>query len=135
MPQPAEAFLDTSFLVRYLTDDPPELARRAADVIDSDCRLAVSMVALAETAYVLTHVYGVPRRAMVDQLIALLQKQNIVSLHPGKAILIEALLLCRPSGRVSFADALIWAEARAGGPPIVYAFDERFPALGILVHP
>ncbi len=135
MPKPAEAFLDTSFLVRYLTDDPQGLARRAADVIDGDRRLAVSTVALAETASVLTHVYGVPRRAVVDQLIALSQKENIVSLHPGKAILIEALLLCRPSGRVSFADALIWAEARAGGPPVVHTFDERLPALGIQVHP
>lgn len=71
---------------------------------------------------------------MVDQLIALLQKENIVSLRPDKAMLIEALFLCRPSGRVSFADALIWAEARAGGPPVVYTFDERFPAVGVEVR-
>lgn len=133
LPAP-EALLDTSYLVRYLTDDPPDLARRAADIIDSDRRLAVSAVVLAETAYVLTRVYQVPRQAVVDQLIALLQKENIVPLRLDKGIAIEALLLCHPSGRVSFADALIWAEARSGGPAAVYTFDERFPADAIEVR-
>ena len=134
MPPVPEALLDASYLVRYLTDDPPDLARRAAAVIDGDRPLAVSPVVLAETAYVLTHVYQVPRPAVVDQLIAFLQKENIVCLHLDKGSVIEALLLCRPSGRVSFADALIWAEARSGGPPAVYTLDERFPALGVEVR-
>lgn len=132
MPASPEALLDTSYLVRYLTDDPPELSRRAAEVIDSNCRLAVSPLVLAEAAYVLTHVYQVPRQAVVDQLIAFLQKENITCLRLDKGVVIEALLLCRPSGRVSFADALIWAEARLG-PRAVYTFDERFPALGVEV--
>jgi hypothetical protein len=30
------AYLDSSFIVRYLTNDPAEMAERAAAVIDSD---------------------------------------------------------------------------------------------------
>lgn len=44
--------------------------------------------------------------------------------------MIEALLLCRPSGRTAFADALLWAEARASRAAL-YSFDERFPETGI----
>lgn len=131
---PPEALLDTSFLVRYLTDDPPDLALKAAEVIDSDRMLGVSAVVLAETAYVLTRIYRVPRQAVIDQLINFLGKENIVPLHLDKGDVIQALLLCRPSGRVAFADALIWAEARSGGPLAVYTFDERFPAVAIEVR-
>ena len=44
---------------------------------------------------------------------------------------IQALRLCRPSGRVNFADALLWAVARAAAPARVWSFDQRFPADGI----
>jgi hypothetical protein len=69
--------LDTSMVVRYLRGDSPELARRAASVIDEEDGLQLTDVVLAETAYVLSSVYRVPREAVVDHLIAFLQKQNI----------------------------------------------------------
>ena len=39
-------------------------------------------------------------------------------------------MLCRPSGRVSFADALVWAAARSQTDASVYSLDERFPDEG-----
>jgi predicted nucleic acid-binding protein len=59
------AFLDTSFVVRYLTNDPPAVAELAAAVIDSEERLILSEIVLLESAYVLTSVYGVPRAEVV----------------------------------------------------------------------
>ena len=50
---------------------------------------------------------------MVDGLIALLRKANIDTFRLDKDLVLEALLLCRPLGRVSFADALVWAVARS----------------------
>lgn len=47
--------------------------------------------------------------------------------------MLEALLLCRPSGQVSFADALVWAAARSQANAAVYSLDERFPDEGITV--
>ena len=54
---------------------------------------------------------------------------------PGldKEIIAEALSHCRPSGRVSFADAPVWATAVSSGVRKVYTFDERFPDAAIQV--
>ena len=126
--------LDTSVIVRYLTSDPPDLADRAATIIDTGADLLVTDVALVETAYVLTTVYGVPREVAVDYLITFLQKKNIYTLGLDKDMALHALLLCRPSGRVSFADAMVWAAARSSGSQVIYSFDERFPSDGVEVR-
>ena len=125
---PVSALLDTSMLVRYLTGDPPDLADACAKVIDAEAELLISDVALVETAYVLASTYGVPRETVVDHLIALLRKANITTFRLPKEHVLEALTLCRPSGRVSFADALIWAAARAADATL-YPLDERFPSV------
>jgi len=126
--------LDTSMVVRYLTGDPRDLAERASQVIDKEEDLEVSDVVIAETAYVLTSVYKVPREAVVDHLILFLQKENIHPFVLSKDDLLQALLLCRSSGRVSFADALIWAAARSTEEKVVYSLDERFPRDGVEVR-
>ncbi len=121
-------------VVRYLTRDPPELADRAARVIDRIGPLGVTGVVLAETPYVLTSVYRVPRPIVVDHLVAFVQKKNIATVGLDKAAVLQALLLCRPSGRLSFADAMVWAAARSSGVGVVYSVDERFPADGLDVR-
>ena len=131
------ALLDTSILVRYLTGEPPDLADLSARVVDGEDGLLVTDVVLVETAYVLTTVYAVPREAVVDHLIALLRKANIDTFRLEKALALEALLLCRPSARVSFADALVWAAARSERDAAVYSLDNRFPddAITVLREP
>ena len=126
-------FLDTNVVVRYLTGNPPQHAERAARIIDQDDGLLLTDVVLAETAYVLTSVYDVPREAVVGQLIALLRKQNITPFCLDKDLLCQALLFCRPLGRVSFDDALLWAAARSSEDKVVYSFDQRFSPQGIQV--
>jgi predicted nucleic acid-binding protein len=128
------ALLDTSVLVPYLTGEPRPLAARAARIIDGPERIAVPAVVIAETAFVLASVYRLPREALVDGLIALLQKRNLVVQDLAKGIAIQALLLCRPSARVSFADAMVWAAARSAGADVVYTFDERLPDDGIVLR-
>lgn len=126
--------LDTSMLVRYLTGNTQELAEQASQVIDQEEDLQISDVALVETAYVLTSVYKIPREVVVDHLILFLQKENIRPFALDKDILLQALLLCRPSGRVSFADALVWAAARSTAAKVVYSLDKKFPKDGIEVR-
>ena len=127
-------FLDTSVVVRYLTGDPPDLADQAARIIDQQDDLQITDVVLAETAYVLTSVYQVPRDVVVDHLIALVQKENISPFALDMGLVLHALLLCRPSARVSFADGMIWAAARSAGAKVVYSLDERFPQDGLEVR-
>ena len=127
-------FLDTSMVVRYLRGAPPNLAAQAARVIDSEEDLQVTDVVLAETAYVLTSVYQISRSVVVDHLIAFLQKENVSPFALDKGLVLQALLLCKPSGRVSFADAMVWAAARSSGNRVVYSLDERFPDDGLEVR-
>ena len=128
------AALDTSFVVRYLMGVPADAARQASKVIDSVEELEISGIALAETAFVLTTVYQVPRDRAADQLMELVRKGNISLTGLTKDLAVQGLLMCRPSGRVSFADALIWAAARSGGSEAVYSFDQRFPSDGLEVR-
>ncbi|MEE2928408.1 MAG: PIN domain-containing protein [Chloroflexota bacterium] len=113
---------------------PADSARQASEVIDSTEELEISGIALAETAFVLTTVYQVPRGRAADQLIDLVRKENISLTGLTKDLAIQGLLMCRPSGRVSIADALIWAAARSGGSEVVYSFDRRFPDDGLEVR-
>jgi predicted nucleic acid-binding protein len=128
------AFLDTSVIVRYLMSDPPDLAARAASVIDGEETLILSAVALVETAYVLTTVYEAPRDVVVEALASFVQRRNVRLLWLPKTLVLEALSLCAGSKRHSFADALLWAEARHAGAG-VFTFDRRFPSLGITTGP
>ncbi len=125
------AFIDTSVVVRYLTNDPPNMAEAAAKFIDSDQPLILSDVILAETAYMLSSVYDVPRMALVDALSGFIQRRNIHLLNLSKPLALDALRLCRNSKRHSFADALLWAEARHNSSRQILTFDERFPADGL----
>lgn len=126
-------FLDTSVVVRYITGDPPELAERAARLLDSERHLVLSEVALLETAHVLTRFYGVPRLALVDALVALVQKANLRMAMLPKTRVVEALHLCRDSHRYSLPDVILWAQAREMKVEPIFTFDRRFPSQAIAV--
>lgn len=122
--------LDTSVMARYLIGDHPEMERRAVALIDSDRPLHISVVALAEIGFLLQRHYGIARPAIVGSLIDLLMRQNIEAHEVPTEVAIHALRMCAPSGRVSFADAMLWATARAGSAA-VWTFDRAFPTDGI----
>ena len=120
-------------VVRYLVRDVPKMADKAAMVIDSDENLLISGVALAEVDHVLRSVYNLPREAVIEHFMAFVSKRNIHCHGLDKGTVLEALLMCRPSGRVSISDALIWEPARTSGQNLVYSIDARFPTDGIQV--
>lgn len=126
--------LDTNVIVRYLTDDPPGMADVADRLIEGVDLLYVPDVVIMESAYVLSSFYGVARERVVDQLSDFLGRENVEPLTLDKGLAVEALMLCRPSGRVSFVDALTWAAARQSGVRVVYSWDDRFPSTGIEVR-
>ena len=127
--RPVRALLDTSVIVRYFTGDVPHLAEWCAEVIDRGDELTVTEGAMIETAYVLTSVYGIPRAVVVDRMMELLNKANIDVAPLNKPLVIEALLMCRPSNRVTFGDALLWARLRSDNE-VVGTLDKRFPDRG-----
>lgn len=126
------AFLDTSVVVRNLTGRPPDMADRARRLLASGETLTITDTILVETGFVLTRTYGIARQPAVDAMIGLLRNRHIATAPMGKELAIQALRLCRDSGRVSFADAMLWASARFFEQR-VHTFDRRFPEEGVEV--
>jgi predicted nucleic-acid-binding protein len=129
-----KTFLDTNLVVRYLTGAPADHYRRAQALIDGETALLLTDVVIMEAAYTLRTHYGVGREQVVDVLVELLRRENILVHNLDRDVVIEALLLCRPSGRINFGDAMIWANLRCAQPARLYSFDERFPAGSIELH-
>ena len=127
-------FLDTSMVVRYLTRDVPSLADQAASIIDGHEELWMIGVVLVETGHVLRSIYGIPREIVVDHLTEFVKKSNIRTGGLDKDLVLQGLVMCRPSGRVSLEDAMIWVATRSAGADTVYSFDQRFPSDGIDVR-
>lgn len=127
------SFLDTNYIIRYLVGEPVDQARIARKIIETE-ELIVTDTAIAEVAYVLTSFYNFPRNEIVNRLVSFVQMENIAVLGLNKNLVVQGLLLCAPSGRISFMDALIWAAALSTGAETIYSFDERFPKEGIEVR-
>ena len=127
-------FLDTSVIVRHLVGEPAGQANEASRIIEEVENLQVSVVALTETAFVLRSVYQISRETIVDDLTDLVQRDNISIYAMDKNLVLQGLRMCRPSGRVSISDAMIWAAARTDRASAIYTFDRRFPSQGIEIR-
>jgi predicted nucleic acid-binding protein len=123
-------FLDASVLVRYVTGEPAEQAVRAATLLRCGQPLWIDSVALLETAYVLEKVLNTPRADVVDALLDVVREPNIRLQGLDYNLVLQALMHCRPSGRVGFGDALLWAVVRYDSGEI-FTFDQRFPREGL----
>lgn len=118
--------LDTNLLVRYFTGTPADQHQKAVAVMDGERPLWLSVITILETSHVLLRIYEIPREQVVDGLTDLLRRRNIHTCELPRQRVIDALALCRPSARVSFGDALIWARAAEDSAEIL-TFDQRFP--------
>lgn len=121
-------FLDTSVIIRYLTRDHPDMFERAVQIIEGTDELIITEGVLGETAFVLSSVYRMSRQQTIDFMVALVERENISTYTMDKAFVLQGLIMCRPSGRVSVSDAMIWAAARTAGASAIYTFDQRFPS-------
>lgn len=124
-------WLDTNMILRYLLGEPQEQAQAAASIIEQNLQIMISPVILAESFFVLFTVYRRSRAEIVDSLAGLVNRENVQVSHIEKTLVIDALYMCRDSGRVKVADALLWAEARTAGQATIYTFDRRFPSQGV----
>ena len=128
-------FINSSVIVRYLTDDDPRRSRVAERIIESDA-LVVTAVILSEVAYVLRTTYNYPRSEIVDAVLEFVQRENVDVLDARKEFVGVALDNAR-SGGLSFGDALILAQMRSSGIRQIYSFDKDFrdPAIDVLEEP
>lgn len=119
-------FVDADALLRYLTRDDPAKAERVRLRLAGEA-LVVTVGTLAEVGYVLQSWFKYPRPTIVQALQTLLAEPNLTVLGVDEQRVVAALALCAPSGRVSFCDALLWAQAGEAQNSKVLTFDRRFP--------
>ncbi|MBA2238979.1 MAG: PIN domain-containing protein [Lysobacter sp.] len=114
------AFLDTNILIRHMTGDPPEMAKRATAVLASGERLLLADLVLAECVYVLESFYEVERALVAELMRAAIALASIETVDP--AALLRALEVYELD-RVDFAEAYLVAQAEATGVNEILSFD------------
>jgi len=118
--------LDTNVLIRYLAQDDPVQSPRATDLIEQ--RLTeeepgfISVVAMAEIAWVLERAYGLADRDIAAAIEAILQAELLV-VESEQEVFTAMTALKDGSG--SFADALIAALGANAGCSRTLTFDRR----------
>ena len=125
--------VDTNVLVRYLTNDDAEQARKAVSVLAGADRILVTHTVLLELAWVLRAVYELSPETIHRSLLQVLGLPNV---RVEKAEQIVQALAWYETG-MDFADAL--HLALAAGVERFVTFDQRFvktaTAQGLPEHP
>lgn len=119
--------LDTSALLRYLTNDVPPLAKAVADVIEGPDGATLSSLVLLEAAYALrSRHYGWDNPQVADALIDLLAHDGIVLSDMPGDLASAAIAGVRHVSARHIADALVAAAARHGGAEALLTGDAKF---------
>jgi predicted nucleic-acid-binding protein len=118
--------LDSNVLLRYLVQDDPFQSRRAAQLIEGELTVDeqgfVSLVALAETVWVLERAYRLSDEEIAAVVRHILQIEAfVIESEPEVVFAFEAL----EEKRGSFADALIAALGAKAGCSHTVTFDRR----------
>ncbi|MYA20694.1 MAG: type II toxin-antitoxin system VapC family toxin [Chloroflexi bacterium] len=125
------AFVDTNVLIRHLTADPPDQARRATRYLDRADQLLLPDLILAEVAYVLESYYEVPRLQVAEALRAILAFRAIRVVD--SALLYRAAEVYEVRG-LDFADAYLVASAERTGVGVVASFDRGIDRVGTVLR-
>jgi predicted nucleic-acid-binding protein len=118
--------LDTNVLVRYLTQDDAVQSAKATELFEQ--RLTgdepgfVSIVAMAETAWVLERNYGLKAYELAAAIERMLQV-NVVVVESEQEVFTAMIAVKEERG--SFADALIGALGLKAGCSHTLTFDQK----------
>jgi predicted nucleic-acid-binding protein len=118
--------LDTNILVRYLAQDDPVQSAKATEIIEQTLTEEnpgfISVVAIAETAWVLKRAYGFADDKIVAAIERTLQADMLVVEREKEVF---AAVIALKDGLGSFADALIGALDASAGCSGTLTFDRK----------
>ncbi len=126
MPIPI-AVVDTCFLLRFLTGDPPEQAERAEqailEAIDGRIVLRVPALVVAELIWTLeSSIYNLSRAAAAEKAVAILHSPGM---EVDDAALLEGAARLHAEKCIDFTDAFIVTYAKVHDITDVCTFDRR----------
>jgi len=118
--------LDTNIVVRYLAQDDPTKSLIATRIIEQELTEAtpgfISVVAMAETSWVLERAYGLADREIAVAIESMLQT-DVFSIECEQEVF--AAMIALRDGRGAFADALIGALGAKAGCSHTLTFDRK----------
>jgi predicted nucleic acid-binding protein len=115
------AFVDTNILIRHLTGEPEEMARRATRYLATERELLLTDLIVAETVYVLESFYETPRDQIAEAIRSLIAFDSTVCVDP--ALLLRAIEVYE-TDRLDFAEAYLVACAETTEVGRVASFDQ-----------
>lgn len=124
------ALIDTNVLVRHLTGDPPQAARRATRYLERAGELILTDIVAAECLYVLESYYELDRARVVEAMRSIVAFPAIRA--ENETAILRALELHESEG-IHFAEAYLVARAEAGGTAEIVSFDralDRIESVG-----
>lgn len=118
--------LDTNILVRYLTQDEPAQSAKATEIMEQQLSAAnpgfVSVVAMAETVWVLDRAYRLTVQEIADAIERMLQVEVLVIENEQEVF---AAMIALKQGRGAFSDALIAELGTKSGCSHTLTFDKK----------
>ncbi len=123
------AFVDTNIIVRHLTGEPPEIAKRATAYLAAEPELFLTDLIVAETIYVLESFYKIPRELIANAMRSLIALRSVITVDP--ALLLRSLEVYE-FDRIDFAEAYLVACAESSGVNRVASFDRSIDRVGTI---
>jgi len=121
------AYIDTNVILRFLVNDPPNMAAEAAQLFqaleDGKVILVVDDIVIAEAVWVLQSYYHHQTADIATTLRDFLLQDGIEA--EEKATLLQALTLYE-TRNIDFADALVAVRMQKRGIAHVFSFDTHF---------
>ncbi len=118
--------LDTNVLIRHLTQDEPDQARQASELIADACSLDepgyINRVVICEVVWVLERAYGRTPAEISAVLMGLLETEELVL---EEAAEVATAAQAYGEGAADFADHMIAAAALRAGCQTLYTFDRK----------
>ena len=124
-------FVDTNVVVRLLTGEPPDMARRASEYMRQAEQLLLPDLIVAEVAYVLRSYYDFSRSEVAAALESVILRKEIVV--TDAQLLLRALELYEQY-RLDFADAYLIAIAERTGVGAIASFDRGLDRVGTVIR-
>jgi len=121
------AFVDSNVLVRHLTGDPPDQAKRATALLRDAEELILVDLVVAEVVYVLESLYAVERERVAELVRAIVGFPPVVV--PERLLLLRSLEIYEQH-RIHFAESYLAACAEATGVGVVATFDRAIDRVG-----
>lgn len=135
-----EVLVDTNVLVRFLINEPPNLAERAAEMLvrarEERIDVVLPAIVVAEIVYALNRVYGLPRAEVASRLLGLIDADILIVWD--RALVIRSLLWWRDIAGIGFVDAYLAAIAETRRDSGVMSFDReigRIPGIRLVEDP